>query len=186
MGGNVHLSTWQENSTVNLSASGDLSVLAPAWTQELTADNFGRVCRWSYQWPCKFYTDHRPGNSSCHGSRDPARGLMPTNGNNGLGDLRDALQAAIEATEFTKIDKNSGETIGGGQYLSGDEDATSNYFKVRLNDGRFMFTSQYAFTMDAGGTGQCSSAWLYRFPACRGRRLRSRLCSRCSQEWFSC
>jgi hypothetical protein len=38
--GSSHLQTWRKDSAINLTASGDISILMPGWQQEIKADGF--------------------------------------------------------------------------------------------------------------------------------------------------
>ncbi|MDZ4128345.1 MAG: hypothetical protein U1E02_29845, partial [Hydrogenophaga sp.] len=134
IGGNVQIRTWQQNSTINLSAAGDMSVLTPAWTQEIVADGFAE------------YADGRLSEAVSlqltveQGSVDAVHvitvGTTRSNGA-GLGALRDDLQTAID-TAF------------------GYTDATNRRVSVRLDDGRLMLTSNFELRLAAvsGGGAQ--------------------------------
>jgi hypothetical protein len=148
VGGNVHFTTWSEFSSITLSAGGDMSVLAPAWTQELTADGF-----------VEFADGHLSADTSFELTVDSGtqvlRGIVTvtaasTAGNNGVGDLRDDLQAAIAAATFTVVASPAtpaavGTTRTG---LPGADDVT-----VRLNDSRLMLSGNYAMSIAAAADG---------------------------------
>ena len=131
VGGNVSFVTWQENSSITLSASGDLSVLTPAWTQELLADGFAEFAdgHLSAETQIKLIVDN--------GSNDYEAvltlGTQRSGGNNGLASLVADLQAQIDASAL----------------------AAGNV-TVRLDDGRLKFTSNREMRVEAvsGGGAQ--------------------------------
>ena len=119
VGGNVHLLTWGEFSSVTLSSSGNLSVLAPAWQRELVAQGFA-----------EFADGHISQDASLlltvNGvTRTITVRAADTAGNAGVGGLAADLEAAIAA-----------------QFGAGIVD-------VRLDDGRLLLTSDYDFTVGA-------------------------------------
>ena len=156
VGGNVHLKTLQENSAITLSAAGNLSVLAPAWTQELTTDAFTQYADGQIVGTSSFML------SINLGTRTVSKLITVSNtATTGIAALRDAVQAAISSTPF---DPNGTPiTITGA-------DNDPNQFKVRLNDGKLMFTSNFKFTLSAGRAAApvvresvvaaCSSCWV--------------------------
>ena len=123
LAGTTHLATWQANSRINLSAKGDLSVLAPAWRQELTADGFA-----------EFADGHISSDATLVISLDKGMGFQDytitikasdTTDNFGVDDLAADIQTVLD----TAIGK--------------DGDGYS-YLNARLTDGRLMFTSPRA------------------------------------------
>ncbi|MFH1029567.1 MAG: hypothetical protein V1791_16335, partial [Pseudomonadota bacterium] len=127
LGGTTHLATWQQNSQINLSAEGNLSILAPAWTQELTADGFGQFADGHIASDVTLKLEFNDGNG--FDSYDIVVTAASTADNAGLAGLRDDLQRAIDAE------------------LGMDPDTGDSYLKVRLTDGRLMLTSWYNFRL---------------------------------------
>ena len=133
LAGTTHLATWQANSKINLSATGDLSVLAPAWRQELVADGFA-----------EFADGHISSDATLIISLDKGTGFedytitikaSDTSNNFGIGDLKADIQAVLD------------DVIGK------DPDGFS-YLSARLTDGRSMFTSPRgtAFSIKSSST----------------------------------
>jgi len=123
LAGTTHLATWLPNSQINLSATGDLSVLAPAWRQELVADGF-----------TEFADGHISSDATLVISLDKGTGVQDytiqvkasdTTNNFGIGDLKADIQVVLD------------------DIIGKDGDGYS-YLTARLTDGRLMFTSPRA------------------------------------------
>ncbi|HYF18850.1 MAG TPA: calcium-binding protein, partial [Ramlibacter sp.] len=145
IGGNVHLKTWRENSTITLSASGDMSVLTPAWTQELSADGFAEYADGHLSADTSFQITIDIGTQVLRGVVTVTKAA--TAGNTGIGSLRDDLQAAIRSTQFTITSAPANPALVNTTRTLGADDIT-----VRLNDGRLMLTGAYVMTI-AGVAG---------------------------------
>ncbi|MFA7062365.1 MAG: hypothetical protein WC156_16285, partial [Pedobacter sp.] len=127
LGGATHLATWQQNSTINLSAAGNLSILAPAWTQELIAAGFGQFADGHITSDVTLKLLFNDGNGDK--TYDIVVTAASTEDNTGLAGLRDDLQEAIDAK------------------LGMDPDTGLSYLQARLTDGRLMLTSWYNFKL---------------------------------------
>ena len=132
LGGTTHLATWQKNSTINLSAEGDLSILAPAWTQELIADGFGQYADGHITSDVTLKLGFSKGSGLVN--YDIVVTAASTANNTGLAGLRDDLQAAIDRA------------------LGKDPTTGESYLTARLTDGRLMLTSWYNFDLQKLGT----------------------------------
>ncbi|MBV5304621.1 MAG: hypothetical protein JZU70_10550 [Chlorobium sp.] len=139
LAGTTHLATWLPNSKINLSAAGDLSILAPAWRQELIGDGF-----------TEFADGHISSNATLVISLDKGTGFQDyiitikasdTENNFGIGDLKTDIQAVLD----TVIGK--------------DGDGYS-YLNARLTDGRLMFTSPRATAFSVKAAGSSNYALL--------------------------
>ncbi|MCJ8343933.1 hypothetical protein MJH12_00160, partial [bacterium] len=121
LGGTVHLKTWEKNSIINLSASGDTKVLAPAWTETLVFDDF-----------TEFADGHISQDVTLKVSIDLGSGFVEkdvvilasnTSSNSGIASLKEDIQNSLNAA-FSF-------------------DASDPKVVVRLDDGRFMLTGAY-------------------------------------------
>ncbi|MBV5303827.1 MAG: hypothetical protein JZU70_06470 [Chlorobium sp.] len=157
LGGNVHLKTLQENSTLTLSTSGDMSVLAPAWTEELVADSFAEFAKGDISADASFILTITLGTNNSVSNQVTVE-QSATNNNTSLGSLVADLQAAID-TLFTGIPALA--------------------FTVRHSDGKLLLTSNYKFSI-AAVTGAGGNAELLGFTQLRaikpttGAKLSSR------------
>jgi hypothetical protein len=143
--GNVHLQTWQEYSSITLSASGDLSVLPPAWTKEIVADDFAEFADGHISGASSFLLTVNLGTHTVQGTVTLAAGA--TSGNNGLGFLKDDLQAAIAATAFEVIASPDGPAVGSTVHLN------TTQVEVGLSDGHLMLRGNYALTLASVADG---------------------------------
>jgi hypothetical protein len=154
IGGNVRLTTTQENSTLTLSSSGDLSVLAPTWQQEIVADGFAEFAAGDLSGDVSLRVTLDLGTHVVSGIVTLPRSA--TLDNTGLGSLSADLQAAIEAASFVVVTSLSGSpALNSTQQLSG-----ADHLQVRLKDGRLMFTSNYAFSLEQVAGGRADSLGL--------------------------
>ena len=148
LNGNVHLKTLQENSVINLSSSGDMSVLTPAWTQQIEADSFAEFARGDLSADVAFLLTINLGTHTVSGlvtlrAADTLANAGPVN-------LAASLQAAIKAATFT-VTVNGGlaGTPAVGSVVAVDTDT----LKVRTNDNRMLLTSNYGFSLAAVAGG---------------------------------
>jgi hypothetical protein len=140
VGGNVHLSTWREFSTITLSSAGDMSVLAPVWTQQLSADGFAEFADGHLSTDTSFELTIEAGGQTLRGIVTVAA----SSGTGGIAALRDRLQAALAATVFDVISTPS---------TTDTATLSATDLVVRLNDTRLMLTGDHAFSIAAGGVG---------------------------------
>ncbi|MCA2996677.1 hypothetical protein, partial [Gemmatimonas sp.] len=148
IGGSVHLKTWQDNSNVTLSAAGNLSVLAPAWTQELVADGFAEYADGHLSAASSFKLRINVGTAVVERVIN-----VPAARTGGLGALRDAIQASIQSAPFLVVSSpGNAVPVGTAFNISGADNAPYQ-FNVRLNDGRLMFTSNFEFSIVAVAAG---------------------------------
>lgn len=125
--GSVDLTTTSQNSEIAVSASGAMSILAPGWMQEIEAAGFAERA-----------SGRLAGDVILHLKVDTVDSVVDTRvtvravdtgTHEGLGDLKNALQA--------KIDAALGKDV----------------ITVRLREGRLLFTSAYTFTIQSDSTG---------------------------------
>ncbi|MBT3783410.1 hypothetical protein HOF92_00460, partial [bacterium] len=147
LGGTAKLRTWETGSTINLSASGDARVLAPAWTEEVVAAGFS-----------EFADGHISQNVTIHMVVDLGTHTIEgnvllkasdTTGNDGLGDLKEDLQNAVNATDFNVITSPSGDPAVNSTHTI---DSSEPEVEVGLTDGRFMFRGAYEITLKSDST----------------------------------
>ncbi|MEN9762058.1 MAG: hypothetical protein RI906_1884, partial [Pseudomonadota bacterium] len=144
IGGNVALRTWRDDSTITLSASGDMSVLTPAWTQELLADGFAEFADGHLSAQTKFRLTVSLGDDyewSADLSLNPTR----TSTTDGLFGLVEDLQAAINATNAFKVTR----TVAGLPALNSLQTLAADTVTVRMDDGRLMLTSNRVMRISA-------------------------------------
>jgi hypothetical protein len=144
LGGGVHVKTTNENSVINLSASGDVSILTPAWTKELTAAGFTEFADGHLTQDVTLALRIDLGTNIVEGNVKIL--AADTLNNKGIGDLMLDIQNAIVATQFTVVTSISGTPAVGSSYTMNANDPD---VEMRLNAGRFMLTSHYDFTMKA-------------------------------------
>jgi len=132
LGGNAHLKTWRDNSVININAEGNLSVLAPAYTQEIMAADFTQFADGHLTQDVTLALQINLGTKVVEGSVVIA--ADKTIDNKGIGSLLEDINAALKATTFNVI---SGEGVGTTYQMGAAQDVTA-----RLMDGRFLFTSQ--------------------------------------------
>jgi hypothetical protein len=136
IGGNVQIKTLQDYSSITLSAGGDMSVLTPAWTQEIVADDFVEYADGHLSTAATFALTLELG------TVDEVRTITlgTTRGTEGLGGLGKVvfdLQKAID-TAFA-VPKLS----------DGKFDEKQRKITVRLDDGRLMLTGNYEMRIAA-------------------------------------
>jgi hypothetical protein len=125
IGGNVNIRTWQDYSSISLSAGGDMSVLTPAWTQEIVADGFVEFADGHLSAAATFNLTIEQGTvDATHDITLAAARSVNNPGLGGLGKVVYDLQAAID-TAF-------------GFVAAADRKVT-----VRLDDGRLLLSSNY-------------------------------------------
>jgi hypothetical protein len=139
IGGNVQIKTLQEYSSITLSAGGDMSVLTPAWTQEIVADGFVEFADGHLSAPASFALTLE------QGTVDLVRTLTlgttrGSQGQGGLGKMVADLQAAIDVAFAVPV-------------VGGQVDTTQRKIIVRLDDGRLMLTSNYELRIAAVAQG---------------------------------
>ncbi|MCX7258209.1 MAG: hypothetical protein NTZ64_16245 [Polaromonas sp.] len=163
VGGNVHLKTTRDNSTLTLSAAGDLSILAPAWSQELAADGFAERSSGVLSKDVSFSVTLDLGTHIVQGLVTLL--ASDTANNTGNGDLMADVQAAIsKANLFTVTTSLTGSPAVGSQ-----QTVASNQLAVNLKDGRLMLTGNYAFTLAAVAGGNAELIGLSQLAAGSGQ-----------------
>ena len=138
LGGSTHLSTWQQNSTINLSAAGNLSITTPAWQQEIIADGFGQFADGHITSDVTLKLQLKTG--TVYNSYDVLVRSSATSDLGGLYALSLDIQEAINSA-LASLPQDAGK--------SGIDPLTHEpYITVYMNpDGRMMLTSQYDFKL---------------------------------------
>ncbi|MEN9775267.1 MAG: hypothetical protein RL322_2337, partial [Pseudomonadota bacterium] len=143
IGGSATLRTGLQESVINLSSSGNLSVLTPAWTQQLMAQGFAERANGRLAQDVTLRIEVDLGTHVVRGDVVLTAASTQDNvslqnaGNPSLGLVGD-LQAAINATQFTVI-----TSLSGNPAVNSTRQISSSELEVRLNDGRIMFTGGY-------------------------------------------
>ena len=147
LGGTAKLRTWETGSTINLSASGDARVLAPAWAQEIIANGFSEFADGSISQDVTLHLIVDLGTHTIEGNITLK--ASDTVGNDGLGDLKEDFQNALNTTDFKVIASPSGTPALNSTHTI---DSNDPEVVVRLIDGRFMFTGAYEMTLKSDST----------------------------------
>ncbi|MBT7081830.1 MAG: hypothetical protein HN929_10240, partial [Chloroflexi bacterium] len=135
-----HLQTWRPNSEINISAAGDIAILASAWEQEIEAAGFPETAFGKLSEDVSFKMEIDLGTCTVQGlislnSSETANNLQ-------TGDLQSDLQEAIKSAEFIVTQSDTGDpAVDSVKEL---EEAPVN---VRMIDGRLLLSSNYAFTL---------------------------------------
>jgi hypothetical protein len=143
----VHLKTGLENSAINLSASGNLKVLAPAWARQVVADAFTELATGEISADTSLALEIDMGTYKLRGVVTVTK--ASTVGNAGFTTLMDDLKNALYATQFTVADttgQNGAPANGTKQTI------TSAVLGVEETNGRLMFTSDLEFAVLATGS----------------------------------
>ncbi|MEO7577447.1 MAG: peptidase inhibitor family I36 protein, partial [Massilia sp.] len=157
VGGNVHLKTLQENSVLTLSSSGDMSVLAPAWTNEIVADDFAQFADGDLSADTAFRVTIDLGTHTLSGVITLSK--LSSLNNHGLGDLKTDLQAALDAAQLSVTASPSGTPA------VGDSATLGGVMNARLVDGHLMLTSDFAFSLAAVADGHAERLGLTQLDA---------------------
>ena len=144
VGGTTHLRTWQDDSTISLSAAGNLSVQVAGWKQSLTADSFAEYAsgRLSSDASVQITVNLGSGTNMVTAKATVMLRASATSTNTGVADLRDDLQAAIGAAAFIVT-----ASPGGALAIGSTVAVTPNDLRVRLDDGRLLLTSNLQFSV---------------------------------------
>ena len=142
--GSSHLKTWQEDSTINLNASGDISILMPGWQQEIKADGFPQFAdgHLTHDATLDIVIDLGTHVSQAQVTLTAAE----TQDNASIAALKKDLQDAIDNADFTVIESTSGDPALNSTHKV-------DQLTVRLSDGSIMLTSEYEFTLKSGSQG---------------------------------
>ncbi|HXG47025.1 MAG TPA: hypothetical protein VNO52_05325, partial [Methylomirabilota bacterium] len=136
--GSSHVTTSRPNSVINISGAGDLSLLAPAWSDEILAAGFAQYADGHITQDVTLVMEINLGTHTIRGS--VVLTAASTVGNTGLASLRDDLQAALNSTTFTVI-----QSVSGTPAVNSTQ--TTNEITVSLSDGRLLLTSAYPFKL---------------------------------------
>jgi len=131
IGGNVQIKTLQDYSSITLSAGGDMSVLTPAWTQEIVADGFVEFADGHLSADASFSLTLEQGTVDAIHTITLSKDRSANNpGLGGLGKVVYDLQVAIDtAFGFTGV--------------------ADRKITVRLDDGRLMLTGNFEIRIAA-------------------------------------
>ncbi|MFT5030879.1 MAG: hypothetical protein ACI9VS_003341, partial [Candidatus Binatia bacterium] len=141
--GSAHIITTQPDSEINLGGSGDVSLLAPAWADEVIADGFAQYADGHITENVGLVVEVDLGTHKITGTVYLA--AADTVGNTGLAGLVSDLQAAFDATVFTVTESVSGMPAMGSTQ-------TTDEITVRLSDGRLLLTSAFPFELKSTST----------------------------------
>ena len=140
--GSTQLSTWKENSTINLNAPGRIDILAPAHTNEIQAQGFIPMANGQLNqdvtlklWLNKVDFEIE------------ATIVLPaslTANNTKVEDLMADLQTLLDTSSWKVTRSNNANRAVGSSYVA---NASDRDLEVKLRNGHFMFAGPYKFLM---------------------------------------
>ena len=145
--GSVHLATWRPESIINLNASGPISILAPAYINELFAGGFieSATGRLTADVTLDILLDRV--DFTARGQVTIAR--EDTADNTGISDLLADIQNALDSHEYIVVESDTGDHPVDSTYSWSADDQD---IEVSLKDSRFLLGGPYEFTILASGS----------------------------------
>jgi hypothetical protein len=129
---------WQRDSIIDISASGEMSILAPEWTHEILAEGFAEYATGQITNDVVLSLEIDFGT---HKSKaDISILASSTTDNSSIGDLKQDIETAIANATFTVIESTEGTPAVGSTHQSQE-------LNVKLLDSRIKLVSNYAFTL---------------------------------------
>ncbi|MEH6445635.1 MAG: calcium-binding protein, partial [Oceanospirillaceae bacterium] len=139
--GSSNLKTGLENSTINLSSAGNLTVLATPWSNEIFADGFVEFADGDLSADVVLSLTVDLGTHKV--SAQVTIPKSATLDNEGASSLAENIKTALYATDFTVI-----ESLTGSPALDSKQKLTDEQLQIRLEDGRFKLTSFFEFNLN--------------------------------------
>jgi len=140
VGGTVGLKTWMKNSEINISSKGDTIITAPAWTEQIVAQDFSKYASGKITSDITLNLEVNLGTHTVQGL--VTLKVSETNDNNNIQDLVADLQTAIDTTSF-KVVKSPSGTPAIDSFKTINEDADYPEVQVRLLNGKLMLSGNY-------------------------------------------
>lgn len=150
--GSGRLQTLRPNSEINLNSAGAVNILPPGHLNEVEAQGFMVTADGKLTHDVTLHVTINKVDFQYSGTATIT--VAQAANNTGIADLRSDIQAALEAGTYTVVSSNNADHPVGSAFTHLANDPTTvglvdPDMQVKLRNGKFVFTSPYAFTLDA-------------------------------------